>query len=55
MMTDNQERMTFALIALKNFSPESVSDILEREFGHSDVARLAKAEETRLIDLLMAK
>ena len=55
MMTDKQKRMIFALIARKNLSPESVSDILEREFGHSDGARLTKPEASRLINLLMAK
>ena len=54
MMTDKQKRMIFALIARKNLSLESVSDILEREFGHSDGARLTKPEASRLIDLLMS-
>ena len=54
-MTDKQKRMIFALIARKNLSPESVSEILEREFGHSDGARLTKPEASRLIDELMAK
>ena len=54
-MTPKQKKMIFALIARKNLSPESVSDILEREFGHSDGARLTKSEASRLIDLLMAK
>ena len=53
-MTDKQKRMIFALIARKNLSPESVSEILEREFGHSDGARLSKPEASRLIDLLMS-
>ena len=54
-MTDKQKRMIFALIARKNLSPESVSEILESEFSHSDGARLSKPEASRLIDLLMAK
>ena len=54
-MTDKQKRMIFALIARKKLSPESVNDILEREFGHSDGARLTKPEASRLIDKLMAK
>ena len=54
-MTDKQKRMIFALIARKNLSPESVSEILESEFGHSDGARLTKPEASRLIDKLMAK
>ena len=54
-MTDKQKRMIFALIARKNLSPESVSEILESEFGHSDGARLTKPEASRLIDELMAK
>lgn len=53
-MTDKQKRMIFALIARKNLSPESVSEILESEFGHSDGARLSKPEASRLIDLLMS-
>ena len=53
-MTPKQKKMIFALIARKNLSPESVSDILEREFGHSDGARLTKSEASKLIDLLMA-
>ena len=54
MMTDKQKRMIFALIARKNLSLESVSDILEREFGHSDGTRLTKSEASRLIDQLMS-
>ena len=54
-MTDKQKRMIFALIARKNLSPESVSEILESEFGHGDGARLSKPEASRLIDKLMAK
>ena len=54
MMTDKQKRMIFALIARKNLSPESVSDILEREFGHSDGARLTKPEASTLIGNLLA-
>ena len=53
-MTDKQKRMIFALIARKNLSPESVSDILEREFGHQDGAMLTKTEASKLIDRLMA-
>ena len=54
-MTDKQKRMIFALIARKNLSPESVSEILESEFDHSDGASLSKPEASRLIDKLMAK
>ena len=54
MMTDKQKRMIFALIARQNLSPESVSDILEREFGHSDGARLTKPEASTLIGNLLA-
>ena len=54
MMSDKQKRMIFALIARKNLSPESVSDILEREFGHSDGARLTKPEASTLIGNLLA-
>ena len=53
-MTDKQKRMIFAMIARKNLSPESVSDILEREFGHQDGARLTKTEASKLIGDLLA-
>ena len=53
-MTDKQKKMIFALIARKKLSPESVSDILERDFGHQDGARLTKTEASKLIDRLMA-
>lgn len=55
MMTDKQNRMIFALIARKNLSPESVSDIMEREFGHQDGANLTKLEASILIDRLMSR
>ena len=54
LMTDKQKKMIFALIARKKLSPESVSDILERDFGHQDGARLTKTEASKLIDRLMA-
>ena len=54
-MTDKQKKMIFALIARKKLAPESVSDILEREFGHQDGAGLTKTEASRLIGLLMEK
>lgn len=54
MMTDKQKRMIFALIARKNLSPESVSDILEREFGHSDGTKLTKVHASQFIDRLMS-
>ena len=54
-MTDKQKKMIFSLIARKKLASESVSDLLEHEFGHSDGARLTKIEASRLIGLLMAK
>ena len=54
-MTDKQKKMIFSLIARKKLASESVSDLLEREFGHNDGARLTKIEASRLIGLLMAK
>jgi hypothetical protein len=54
-MTDKQKNMIFSLIARKNLASENVSDILEREFGHQDGARLTKAEASKLISRLMAK
>ena len=53
-MTDKQKKMIFALIARNKLSPESVSDILEREFGHQDGARVTKTEASKLIDRLMS-
>jgi hypothetical protein len=54
MMTDKQKRMIFTLIARKNLSPESVSDIMESEFGHTDETKLNKIEASKLIDKLMS-
>ena len=54
-MTDKQKKMIFSLIARKKLAPESVSDILEREFGQPDGSRLTKTEASRLIGLLMEK
>ena len=54
IMTDKQKRMIFALIGRKNLSPESVRDILEREFGHSDGTKLTKVHASQFIDRLMS-
>lgn len=54
-MTDKQKKMLFALAAKKKVSADEIADIMEREFGHSDGARLTKIEASKLIGLLMAK
>ena len=54
-MTGRQKKMIFALIAKKKLSADEVADIMEREVGHQDGARLTKAEASKLIGQLMAK
>ena len=54
-ITDKQKKMLYALVAKKKLSADEITDIMEREFGHSDGAMLTKIEASKLITLLMAK
>ena len=53
-ITDKQKKMLYALVAKKKLSADEIADIMEREVGHQDGARLTKAEASKLIGLLMA-
>ena len=54
-MTDKQKKMLYSLAAKKKLSADEIANIMEREVGHQDGARLTKAEASKLIGLLMAK
>ena len=54
-MTDKQKMMLYALAAKKKLSADEIANIMEREVGHQDGARLTKTEASKLISLLMAK
>ena len=54
-MTDKQKKMLYALVSKKKLSADEIADIMEREFGHQDGAKLTKAEASKLIGLLLAK
>ena len=54
-ITDKQKKMLYALVSKKKLSADEVADIMEREVGHQDGARLTKAEASKLIGQLMAK
>ena len=54
-MTDKQKKMLHALVAKKKLPADEITNIMEREFGHSDGARLTKIDASRLIGLLMEK
>ena len=54
-ITDKQKKMLYALVAKKKLSADEIADIMEREVGHQDGARLTKAEASKLIGLLMTK
>ena len=54
-MTDKQKKMLYALVAKKKLSADEITNIMDREFGHSGGASLTKIEASRLISLLMEK
>ena len=54
-ITDKQKKMRYALVSKKKLSADEIANIMEREVGHQDGARLTKAEASKLIGLLMAK
>ena len=54
-MTDKQKKMLFALAAKKKLCADEITNIMEREFGHSDGAKITKTEASKLITLLMSK
>ena len=54
-MTDKQKNMLYALVAKKKLSADEIADMMEREFGQSDGAKLTKTEASKLITLLISK
>ena len=54
-ITDKQKKMLYALVSKKKLSADEIANIMEREVGHQDGARLTKAEASKLIGLLMTK
>ena len=54
-MTDKQKKMLYALVSKKKLSADEIANIMEREVGHQDGAKLTKIEASRLIGLLMKK